>query len=132
MPDTSDTDRLKFALRDAKSFGPVSDELISQAECALGVTFPKSYRAFLRLFGASLGHGYSLAGLFQTDSAQEPPMWTDVVSSTLRIRRVSRGHISSSLIFISDDGCDDAFYLDTARRDCDSESPVVVLGPGRD
>jgi hypothetical protein len=59
-------------------------------------------------------------------------MWTDVVSATLRMRHVSRGHISSSFIFVSDDGCDDSFYLDTAQRGGDSESPVVVLGPGRD
>ena len=59
-------------------------------------------------------------------------MWTDVVSATLRIRRVSIGHISSSFIFVSDNGCDDTFYLDTARQDNDAESPIVVLGPGRD
>jgi hypothetical protein len=106
--------------------------MIANAERTLGVAFPKGYKAFLSLFGASHGHGYSLAGLFQTANAEEPPMWTDVIGATLRIRRISRGHISSSLILISDDGSDDSFYLDTAQRDGDSESPIVVLGPGRD
>ena len=132
MPASTDIERLRSALRAAKSFGPVSDETIATAERALGVSFPKGYRAFLSLFGASLGQGYELAGLFHTVDSDSPPMWRDVVSTTLRRRRVSRGHISSSFIFVSDDGCDDAFYLDTAQRDADSESPVVVLGPGRD
>ena len=33
---------------------------------------------------------------------------------------------------ISDDGGDYTFYLDTGKTDASGESPVIVLGPGRD
>ena len=131
MPESSNVDRLTRALARANSFGPVGDDRIGAAEQALGVKFPASYRAFLSVFGASFGMGYELAGLTDAASDNEPPMWTDVVATTLRLRRVSGGAISSTLIFISSDGCDVSFYLDTNRGDT-AEAPVIVLGPGRD
>ena len=131
MPESTSIERLSRALRSANSFGPIPDARIIAAERALEVTFPECYRAFLRMFGASLGKGYELAGLADAGSDHEPPMWTDVVQTTLRGRRVSRGAIASTLIFISTDGCEDSFYLDTSRGDS-AQAPVIVLGPGRD
>jgi len=74
-----------------------------------------------------------MTGLAKEDvSDGEPPMWWDVVASTLQIRRASRGFIPNQYVLISGDGGDYNFYLDTSRPDALGECPVVVLGPGAD
>ena len=55
---------------------------------------------------------------------------TFVVEVTLRLREVSRGAMPPEYIFISDDGGDFKFYIDTSQVDAEGESPVVALGPG--
>jgi hypothetical protein len=112
--------------------GPASEEVISSAEERLGVRFPPSYRRFLAQYGAALCSGFEIAGLFiPKDDKDAPPLWSDVVVSTLQRRRVARllprGHVA-----ISDDGGDYTFYLDTARNGLGEECPVVALGPGVD
>lgn len=126
-------ERLAIALAGGESFGPVGEERICAAERILGVKFPVSYRTFLEVFGASVGPGYRLAGLPDAPPPKETPFWIDVVITNMRTRRIfGTEHIPSTLVGFADDGCDDTFYLDTNVRDSDGESPVVVLGPGRD
>ena len=132
MQETNILDRLKLVLDESDSFGPVSDERIAAAERALGVVFPASYRTFLRMFGASFIIAHDLAGLPDEPKSGETPMWSDVILVNRQTQRVSRGHIPSTLIDITNDGCDDTYYLDTSVLDSEGECPVVVLGPGRD
>ena len=132
MQKTTILDRLTAVLEQAESFGPVSSERIDAAERALGVIFPNSYRTYLRAFGASLGTGYEFAGLPDEPKPGETPMWSDVVLRNTQIQRSCRGHIAATLVAISDDGCDDTFYLDTSALDSEGECPVIALGPGRD
>jgi hypothetical protein len=42
---------------------PASEEEIAEAERELGVAFPRSYRVFLRYFGAASLYGYEIYGL---------------------------------------------------------------------
>ncbi|MBN1911153.1 MAG: SMI1/KNR4 family protein [Pirellulales bacterium] len=113
--------------------GPVDDKVIQMAEKELGVLFPPSYRFFLSKFGAALCTGFELAGLFDKDNTEDgPPLWSDVVTTTLQERRASESQIPDSYVPVSDDGGDYTFYLDTARVDSRGECPVVVLGPGAD
>ena len=124
--------RLRVLLANAEVAGPVPEALIASAEETLGLAFPWSYRAFLATFGAALLHGRHVAGI--DPNYTDPnvcPYFSDVVSDTLSTRRVSRGHIPSTLLPISDDGMDDTFYLDTAAV-ANGDCPVIVLGPGRD
>jgi hypothetical protein len=126
MTSTSPLEEL-FASDDVA--GGASESTIAEAEAALGVRFPPSYRSFLAQFGAAVGRGFSIAGLFHhADDAT--PFWENVVTWNLRNRRVTRGLIPARYIAISSDGGDYIFYLDTGTLD--PESPVVVLGPGRD
>src|SRR5687767_2318227 len=73
-----------------KIAGPVSESAISAAEEALGVTFPPSYRTFLRTWGGiaippHLGIVHDFVGVAATpaDALAEAPPETDVVQRTL-------------------------------------------------
>ena len=76
---------------------------------------------------------YEIAGLGQgrcTDPT--PPLWLHVVDVNLQMCRASAASIPAGYIRICDDGGDYSFLLDTGTVDERGESPVVVLGPGRD
>jgi hypothetical protein len=127
-------DHLKRAIGDGKHPGPVAEADIAAVEQELGVRFPTSYRVFLKHFGAVwLPSSFEVAGLGPgrcTDPT--PPLWEHVIDVTAQMRRASRGFIPNAYIRFSSDGRDYAFYFDTANVDANEESPVVVLGPGRD
>ena len=134
MNETSLLDRLKRAIAGGKHPGPAAETEIAAAEKELGVRFPRSYRVFLNHFGAGwLPSSFEVAGLGPgrcTDP--EPPLWEHVIDVTTMARRVSRGSIPHEYVRFSSDGGDYAFYLDTGNIDANGESPVVVLGSGRD
>ena len=123
---------LKSILQSCKSAGPASSAEVRSAEGQLGVTFPRSYRAFLEEYGAVVCAGSEIAGLFAQENPDEPPFWTHVVSSTEQLRRGALGALPITHIPIADDGMDQKFYLDLANVSPSGECPVVVLGPGRD
>jgi SMI1/KNR4 family protein SUKH-1 len=129
LPMTS-TSPLEELFASGNVAGGASESTIAEAEATLGVRFPPSYRSFLAQFGAAVGRGFSIAGLFHHLDQSTPPLWENVVTWNLRNRRVTRGLIPARYIAISSDGGDYIFYLDTGTMD--TESPVVVLGPGRD
>jgi hypothetical protein len=127
-------DRLKRAIADGEHSGPVAEADIVAAEQELGVRFPTSYRVFLKHFGAVwLPSSFEVAGLgCGRCTDPEPPQWEHVVDVAAQMRRASRGSIPNEYVRFSSDGGDYAFYLDTGNVDANGESPVVVLGPGRD
>jgi cell wall assembly regulator SMI1 len=128
MPDRPD---LKTLFERCDVAGPATSEAIATAEAELEVRFPPQYRGFLLTHGAALCDGFEIAGLFQ-DAADEPPLWSNVVTRTKRLRKASGGSIPNHFVAVADDGGDYKFYLDTSRRDDFDECPVVVLGPGAD
>jgi cell wall assembly regulator SMI1 len=83
--------------------GGASAEAITEAEQALGITFPTTYREFLERYGAAMGAGYEIAGVFASND-DEPPMWRDVVAATNQTRRVAGSNIAPTLLPISGDG----------------------------
>ena len=123
-------DDLEAALADCDVAGPAAPEMIAAAERELGVRFPSSYRWFLSSYGAAVGDGFQVAGLFEGDYETEPPLWSHVVTCTLQLRRAAGGNLPAAYVAISDDGGDYKFYLDTSRRNSEDECPVIVLGPG--
>ena len=110
--------------------GPASSELLASAEQQLGLPFPAAYRQFLQTYGAALGHGFRIAGVFAPPDPDACPYWDSVVDSTLSTRRVSKGRIPHSYLSVSDDGGDFSYYLDTQQPTTDAECAFVVLGPG--
>jgi hypothetical protein len=102
--------------------GPASEAEIAAAEKALGVTFPKSYRTFLRHFGAGYLNCFDIFGI------PGDQLWGDVVMMNQLDNRPRPEHL---LKFTEDVG-DYGFYLDTSRIDRTGECPVVVLGPGEE
>jgi hypothetical protein len=112
--------------------GPTSDQMIEDAEKALGIRFSPSYREFLSSYGAALCGTFEIAGVFRSSDPDEPPLWTDVVGFSQQMRRASRGRIPPEYVAISDDGGDYTFYLDGTSPRVGGEYPVVVLGPGTD
>jgi len=125
--------RLETLLSGADVAGPLSTERVDRVETELGVVLPRSYRVFLEKWGACNLPELTVAGVdpARVDES-ECPYWDDCVRATLALRRASRDHLPKDLVFISDDGGDYKFYLDTAVRDTDGECPVLVLGPGMD
>jgi hypothetical protein len=129
----TDIESVRKLFEAATVAGGVDDGAIVDAERKLGIQFPHSYRQFLSHFGAASCSGFEIAGLFDAPNhADEPPLWSDVVISTLQIRRFFRGMFPNEYVKISDNGMDHKFYLDTSSSNAQGDCPVIALGPGAD
>jgi hypothetical protein len=127
---TSDTielvERVRRRLREHENpceiAGPVPESAISAAEEALGVTFPPSYRTFLRTFGgiaipAHLGIVHDFVGVTHENA--------DVVKRTLAARTERK--LSENLIVVGmGAGCQEWFCLDVSRTQPNGEAPVLM------
>jgi hypothetical protein len=126
--------RFTDALKHAYCYGPVPEVEIAKAEGDLGLKFPPSLRIFLSAFGAAFGELGELAGLPIADRLRpaEMPQWSDLVVETERTR-AGWSLFPHSLIFVSHDGAECSYFLDTAAAaGADGEGPVIALEPGRD
>ena len=99
--------------------GPVSESAITAAEEALGVTFPPSYRTFLRTFGgiaipSHLGIVHDFVGS------------SDVVTRTLeaRIERKLADHL---VVVGLGAQSQEWFCLDVSRETSEGEYPVLMF-----
>jgi hypothetical protein len=102
--------------------GPASEADIAAAEKALEVSFPKSYRTFLRHFGV----GY--LNCFDVYGVPGDRLWGDVVM----MNQLDHRSCPKRFVKFTDDVGDYGFYLDTSRMDPLGECPVVVFGPGKE
>jgi antitoxin YobK len=112
-------------------FGPVAEEMIDAVEEELGHRIPKSYRVFLRHFGAAYIGSNLLLGISDTrdTNRDEPPTWLNVADQSLT-RWIHSG-VSRHLIYISSDGGGFGYYLDTSRIGNEDEYLVINLGSSR-
>jgi hypothetical protein len=106
--------------------GPVSEAQITAAEEALGVTFPPSYRTFLRTFGGiqippHLGIVHDFMGVDRDQTRQ-----TDVVNQTLTAR-VERKLAEHLVVVGMGAQCQEWFCLDVSRENAAGEYPVVMF-----
>jgi hypothetical protein len=115
-------------LKGASTAGPVSESEIQNAEAELGLRFPTPYRAFLSRYGAAMGEGFEVAGLFVSNE-EAPPMWRNVVSDTRRSRKAGQSRLDKQLFPVSDDGLDRTYYL---KGDGGDSCSVIAYGPGCD
>jgi len=96
-----------------------TDQEIADAERALSVRFPRSYRAFLSEFGwAEIRHDV-LYGL-----GCDVPSHHELVRNTLCERHQTEPLIPPYLVPIMNDGAGNNYCLDTSRL-VDEECPVV-------
>jgi hypothetical protein len=109
----------------------VAEEVIADAEHHLGLSFPPSYRWWLRNYGGGYLNGYALQGLFpEMIDAREPgePLTGDVVHLATPNAQAP-AHPKHLLEILSVEG-DEVFFLDTARPSPDGEYPVVCRHAG--
>lgn len=109
--------------------GPATESRVHDAEDALQIKFPPSYRNFLLHIGAI----HDIAGLPDPPPSGEMSYWLDVVELTNSMLTDLHGERHDRhLLYLSSDGGDLCYYLDSSRVDQDGEYPVVILGPGYD
>lgn len=107
-------------------FGPVDEGGVIAAESDLMLSFPRSYRNFLRELGAANMFGWDFPGLPSTrDDDCETPAFLNVVDQTRAFWR-DWAPLSRQLIYISCNGGDAYFFLDTSVDVPGGEAPVVV------
>jgi hypothetical protein len=103
--------------------GQKPEWLVAKAEATLGLTFPPSYRIFLRQMGCGDINGLEVFGLIDEnfDNSSMP----DGVWLTMNKRR----HVGfdRSYVLIGEGGDGTYYALDTSHSDNSEEAPVVRL-----
>lgn len=110
--------------------GPAPETAISAAEQALGVTFPPSYRTFLRTFGGiaippHLGVVHDFVGVAPAPEAG-PDAANDVVHKTLEARATKK--LAEHLVVVGmGAGYQEWFCLDASRPTPSGEYPILLF-----
>lgn len=130
-------ERVRRRLRESESTceitGPVPEAAIRAAEEALGVTFPPSYRTFLRTFGgiaipAHLGVVHQFVGVAPGDVAPDDVAPDDVVRRTLAARAERK--LADHLVVVGMGAeFQEWFCLDVSRPRPNGECPVLLYDP---
>jgi hypothetical protein len=140
-------ERVRRRLRESESTceitGPVPEAAIRAAEEALGVTFPPSYRTFLRTFGgiaipAHLGVVHQFVGVAPPSrqapegadgaGAQDDVAQDDVVRRTLAARAERK--LADHLVVVGMGAeFQEWFCLDVSRPRPNGECPVLLYDP---
>ena len=101
-------------------------QAIEDAESALAVRFPPSYRAFLKELGAGSIRGREIYGILDGDyhnSAVPDGIWL-----TLQERQDSG--LPESLVIVYGTGDGDYVAIDTSKQGTNGENPMVLWSPG--
>jgi hypothetical protein len=121
--------RLNESERTCEITGPVPEAAIAAAEEALGVTFPPSYRTFLRTFGgiaipAHLGVVHQFVGV-APPSPEQAGAQDDVVRRTLAAR--AERNLADHLVVVGMGAeFQEWFCLDASRPKANGEYPVLL------
>lgn len=101
--------------------GKIDDEIIENMEKLLKITFPKSYRKFLKLYGSGIFAGIEIYG------ANNGPLGeTTCVKNTMYFRK--NENIPNECIVISDVG--EYVYCLKSVKNYDDESKVYIWNSG--
>lgn len=106
--------------------GRVSENIISDAEEILDINFPKSYKEFIKNYGAGNFGSEEIYGIINGDF--ENSGIPDAVWFTIKQRKELK--IPNNLIIIYFTGGEEYFCLDTSKMNDEMECPVVsyVIG----
>jgi len=103
--------------------GGCSEAEIGQAERELGVTFPKSYKFFLRELGDCDVAGEEIYGIVIRDGQM-----LGAVTETLDLR--DSAGMPPHLVAFRPDGMGGYFTFDTSKMSPEGEAPVFAWGAG--
>lgn len=107
------------------------EHVIADAERHLGVSFPPTYRWWLRRYGGGYLGGCALQGLFPVPIEARDPDYPPVgdVVETARLNSES-GELPEHLLEILSYDGDEVYYLDTSRSGADGEYPIICRYAG--
>ncbi|HVM13156.1 MAG TPA: SMI1/KNR4 family protein, partial [Egibacteraceae bacterium] len=103
--------------------GPRDEAVVREAERALDVRFPPSYRTFVLAFGAGSAGSEEFYGVVEPDFSGPVP---DAVWVTLQERQGPAG-LPQTMVAIGHDGMGGTYVMDTAKGE---EPPVEVWQGG--
>lgn len=107
--------------------GPKSEELIELSEEALRLTFPPTYRLFLKKYGCGGLRGLEIYGLTkESKKGFAKPGVPDAIWLTLDERKDD--YLPHHFIIISETGDGYWYCLDSSQPNSEGEYPVVVWG----
>ncbi|HEV8657777.1 MAG TPA: SMI1/KNR4 family protein [Thermoanaerobaculia bacterium] len=105
----------------AASFGTpdtgATDEWIAKAEARLGVSFPPSYKWWLKNYGGGEIGGEEILSIYGID-------FDEAVGGDIVFQNTHR-KLPPNCLLISDTGADEEFYFDTGKPDQDGEYPIM-------
>lgn len=108
--------------------GRIPEKIISDAEEILGIDFPKSYKEFIKNYGAGNFGSEEIYGIINGDF--ENSGIPDAIWFTIKQRKELE--IPNNLIVIYFTGGEEYFCLDTAKMNDEMECPVVSYGIGNE
>jgi len=105
---------------------PIDDARIGEAEAAVGVVFPPTYRRFLADYGA-LGFGSEeYYGIRPTGAVTDPSSY----AVWLTLDLISSGYLPKEMVIVGQDGMGGEYVLDLRRVAKGTECPVVYWHSG--
>lgn len=110
------------------------ESLIKSAEEVLELTFPPTYRAFLKQYGCGDIAGLEIYGVINEDfekSGVPDGIWYTLSERKFQELPSPDYYFPHHLIIIADGGLGDWCVLDTLQKNADGENPVVIWEPGR-
>jgi hypothetical protein len=97
---------------------------IAQAEAALGVQFPPTFRQYLRTFGKLTFAGTEFYGIPARREIEE----SYLIWATRK--QVEDGFMPHGMVIVADDGMGSDFVMDLRKVIAGDEGPVVYWHPG--
>ena len=107
--------------------GEKSESSLSKAEKALCLSFPPSYRLFLKKYGTCAIAGEEFYGITKVEDYERSTI-PNGIWNTLDNRKTS--NLPEKMILIYDVGDGEKFALDLRQQKPDGEAPVVAWTPG--
>ena len=109
----------------ARFVGPRSPAIISEAESALGIRFPPTYRRFLLEFGAGEVDSIEFYGIPGADLVSKP--LPSGIRQTVGLRQ--KYGFPDDLLIVGDVGNGELYCLETKSNG--SEGAVIAIQPGQ-
>jgi hypothetical protein len=103
--------------------GQRQEEWVAEAERQLGITFPPTYRRFLRELGCGGFRSEEFYGIVDADLLRGPV--PNGVWLTLDERQCTQ--LAPSFVIVQSGGDGSWYAIDTAQRNIEGESPVLIL-----
>jgi len=102
--------------------GPYAEADVQLSEKKLGITFPTSYRAFLKKYGNGGINAFDVSGLSKFNYNNTGT--GGIIYETLKLRKDFA--VPNHIITVSDTGDGSYYALDLSQMNTENECPVVI------